>query len=113
MMVAKPFSASSALFTPTSTPPASVLCRISGDTILSTTGKPIAGSDRRRFGGRRRDAFLGNGDAVRLAHDLAFGCGERGAAFGLDGVQNTPDFGLVVGHLWSSRRVGRGACRRR
>ena len=41
MMVAKPFSASSALFTPTSTPPASVLCRISGDTILSTTGKPI------------------------------------------------------------------------
>ncbi len=41
MIVAKPFSASSALFTPTITPPASVLCRISGDTIFSTTGKPI------------------------------------------------------------------------
>src|ERR1700686_600526 len=42
MMVAKPFSTSSTLFTPTSTPPASVLWRISGDTILSTTGKPMA-----------------------------------------------------------------------
>ena len=57
--------------------------------------------DRRRFGGRRRHAFLGNGDPVRLAHDLAFGCGERGAAFGLDGIQNTPDVGLVVGHRCS------------
>ena len=27
--------------TPTSTPPASVLCRISGETIFSTTGKPM------------------------------------------------------------------------
>ena len=35
---AKPAFTSAALFTPTSTPPASVLCRMSGDTILSTTG---------------------------------------------------------------------------
>ncbi len=38
MIVAKPFFTSAAFFTPTSTPPASVLCRICGDTILSTTG---------------------------------------------------------------------------
>ena len=42
MTVSKPFWTSSAFFTPTSTPPASVLCRISGETILSTTGKPMA-----------------------------------------------------------------------
>ena len=41
MMVSKPCSTSCADFTPTSTPPASVLCRISGETIFSTTGKPI------------------------------------------------------------------------
>src|ERR1700730_349616 len=42
MTVSKPCWTSSAFFTPTSTPLASVLCRISGETILSTTGKPIA-----------------------------------------------------------------------
>ena len=31
----------SAVLTPTSTPPASVLCRMSGETIFSTTGKPM------------------------------------------------------------------------
>ena len=41
MIVAKPASTSAAFLTPTSTPPASVLCRISGDTIFSTTGKPM------------------------------------------------------------------------
>ena len=41
MIVAKPRSTSAALLMPTSTPPASVLCRISGDTIFSTTGKPM------------------------------------------------------------------------
>src|SRR6202171_1343788 len=41
MMVTKPFSTSPALLTPTITPPASVLCKISGETILSTTGKPM------------------------------------------------------------------------
>ncbi len=38
MIVAKPLRTSAAFFTPTSTPPASVLCRICGDTIFSTTG---------------------------------------------------------------------------
>ena len=38
MIVAKPFLTSAAVLTPTSTPPASVLCRICGDTIFSTTG---------------------------------------------------------------------------
>jgi len=32
--------------TPTITPPASVLCRICGDTIFMTTGKPISGRSR-------------------------------------------------------------------
>ena len=41
MIVANAFSASSAVLTPTITPPASVLCRISGETIFSTTGKPM------------------------------------------------------------------------
>ena len=41
MIVAKPLSTSSTVFTPTRTPPASVLCRISGETIFITTGKPI------------------------------------------------------------------------
>ncbi len=41
MMVANAASASCALFTPTITPPASVLCRISGETIFITTGKPM------------------------------------------------------------------------
>ena len=41
MIVSKPFFAASALSTPTSTPPASVLCRICGETIFSTTGKPM------------------------------------------------------------------------
>ena len=41
MIVAKPLSTSAALFTPTRTPPASVLCRISGETIFITTGKPM------------------------------------------------------------------------
>ncbi len=38
MIFAKPALTSAAFFTPTSTPPASVLCRICGETILSTTG---------------------------------------------------------------------------
>src|SRR5262249_36216867 len=41
MIVSKPLRTSAAVFSPTSTPPASVLCRISGDTILRTTGKPM------------------------------------------------------------------------
>jgi hypothetical protein len=41
MIVSKPARTSASFFTPTSTPPASVLCRISGDTIFSTTGKPM------------------------------------------------------------------------
>jgi hypothetical protein len=40
-LVAKPFSTSAALLTPTISLPASVLCKISGETILSTTGKPM------------------------------------------------------------------------
>ena len=31
----------SAFLTPTTTPPASVLCRMSGETIFITTGKPM------------------------------------------------------------------------
>jgi hypothetical protein len=46
-MVSKPLATSSALFSPTSTPPASVLCRMSGETILSTTGKPILAASSR------------------------------------------------------------------
>ena len=57
--------------------------------------------DRRRVGGRRRHAFLGNGDPVRLAHQLAFRGGERGAAFGFDGIEHTSDFGPVVEHRGS------------
>ena len=53
VMAAKPFSTSPADFMPTSTPPASVLCRMSGETILSATGKPI-----------RRASFAAS-DAVR------------------------------------------------
>src|SRR6185437_6595769 len=41
MIVANPCSTSCAVLTPTSTPPASVLCRIWGETIFSTTGNPI------------------------------------------------------------------------
>src|SRR5262247_2449590 len=41
MIVACAFSTSAALTRPVMTPPASVLCRISGETILRTTGKPI------------------------------------------------------------------------
>src|SRR5213596_3558896 len=41
MIVSKPFCTSSAFCMLTSTPPASVLWRISGDTIFRTTGKPI------------------------------------------------------------------------
>ncbi len=67
--------------------------------------KADAGGDRRRFRGRRRHAFLGNGDSIRLAHELAFRCGERCAAFGFDGIQNTPDVGLVIGHHCSWRTV--------
>ena len=33
--------AASSLSTPTTTPPASVLCRMSGETIFSTTGNPM------------------------------------------------------------------------
>ena len=36
------FSASAAVLTPTTTPPASVLCRMSGETIFITTGKPMS-----------------------------------------------------------------------
>jgi hypothetical protein len=41
-IVSKPLRTSAVVFNPTSTPPASVLCRMSGETIFSTTGKPIA-----------------------------------------------------------------------
>src|SRR5688572_4085215 len=41
MIVSKPFFAASTPSTPTSTPPASVLCRICGETIFSTTGNPM------------------------------------------------------------------------
>ena len=42
MIFVKPALTASASFSPTSTPPASVLCRMSGETILSTTGRPIS-----------------------------------------------------------------------
>jgi hypothetical protein len=41
MIVPKPVATLSESDRPTSTPPASVLCRMSGDTIFITTGKPI------------------------------------------------------------------------
>ena len=56
--------------------------------------------DLRGVGGRRRHAFLRNGDPVGLAHDFPFRCRERGSSFGFDGVQNTPDVGAVA-HLFS------------
>ena len=52
--------------------------------------------DLRGVGGRRRHAFLRNGDPVGLAHDFPFRCRERGSSFGFDGVQNTPDVGAVA-----------------
>ena len=42
MMVWNPSATSAGVFSPTSTPPASVLCRMSGETIFSTTGRPIS-----------------------------------------------------------------------
>ncbi len=41
VIVANPFVTSPAEPRPTSTPPASVLCRMSGETIFSATGKPM------------------------------------------------------------------------
>ena len=41
------------------TPPASVLCRMSGETIFITTGKPIPDASLMRFGGALGDAFPG------------------------------------------------------
>src|SRR5919206_373335 len=42
MIVVKPAATAASSARPSRTPPASVLCRICGETIFSTTGKPIS-----------------------------------------------------------------------
>jgi hypothetical protein len=54
--------------------------------------------DGRRLRRARRDAFFRHGDAVGLAHQLAFRRCEGRPPLGFDSVQNPPDFAHVVGH---------------
>ena len=69
----------SAVFTPTSTPPASVLCRMSGETIFSTTGKPMPSASLAASSRRVREAFLRHRDAVGVADQLALGRRQSGS----------------------------------
>ncbi len=73
------------------TPPASVLCRMSGETIFITTGKPMSVAISGGFGGRFGHALFGNRNAVGVADELAFGGRQAGAfvRFGL--IQNFAD----------------------
>ena len=65
---------------------------------LQDDGKAHPGRELGGVGGRRCDTFLRDGNAIRVADELAFRCGQRRAPFGLHLVQNPPDFGLVVRH---------------
>ncbi len=66
-------AAASALSTPTTTPPASVLCRMSGETIFSTTGKPISAGERGGLVGSRGQPLTRGRDPVRVATRLPSG----------------------------------------
>ena len=97
-----PCDTSSALFRPTSTPPASVLCRMSGETIFSTTGKPMPLGELRGLVGRVGHAFLRHRDAVGVADQLALRRRQRRAPVGLDLVEHLAD-GFLVAHLLHRR----------
>src|SRR5687768_4006011 len=98
MMVSKPFWTSSALFTPTSTPPASVLCRISGETTLSTTGKPIAVASA--AASRADVATPSLGTAIPYASHTSLPSGAvsavRPSALTVSSTRLTSSVGLVV-----------------
>ena len=96
-----------ALFTPTSTPPASVLCRICGETILSTTGKPIAAASFAASAADVATPSFGTGMPYASQTSLPSGAVSdvRPSAFTL--VENAPDFGLVVRHRCDPSRRAR------
>ena len=63
--------------TPTTTPPASVLCRMSGETIFITTGKPSRVGAAHRLVGGLAPAPRPARDPVRVGDPLALGRGQR------------------------------------
>src|ERR1700723_586575 len=72
-MLAKACAACSAFLTPTTTPPASVLCRICGDTIFITTGKPIVAASLAACAASVATPSLGT--AIPYASQMAFASG--------------------------------------
>src|ERR1700730_4251639 len=61
--------------------------------------KAHAGGDLCRLRSRGRNTFLRHGDTVGVADQLAFRSCQRGAAFRLDLVENSPDRGFVLRHV--------------
>jgi hypothetical protein len=94
-IVPKPAATSSADDGPTRTPFASVLCRMSGETILEDDRvADLLGQRRRRHGGRRQP-FLRHGDAVGVADPLGLRLRQLRPLLGAHGVQHRTDRRLV------------------
>ncbi len=89
--------AASGFSTPTTTPPASVLCKMSGETIFSTTGKPIFSAARAASSADVASASCGNGHSVRVGDRFRFRRAQRRAVLGFDAVEDRADGGLVDG----------------